>query len=287
MSISEKQLVANQQNALKGGPKTPEGKAIISMNATKHGILSKSIVINAGMVQESEEEFKELKQSFFEALAPRNKAEEEIIFNIVCAIWRKRRLIFAEAGEIKKRNAYLSDIEDARQLHAEDGNELAYLCFSPEYIFKTKLNNLTQVKKLVGILAYAIDEFEHGYTIYANVHKLLKPHFEGDTDFVTALDSMMIASTPENEPKSNEARLVRLKAKLSKLKERQEYLEDRAEKRKIYASTANYLPSTKTVDRLLKYGASIDKQIKSSLSLLQTLRGNFQEEEESPAPLNS
>jgi hypothetical protein len=35
---SDKQIEANQQNALKGGVKTPEGKAITRYNAEKHGI---------------------------------------------------------------------------------------------------------------------------------------------------------------------------------------------------------------------------------------------------------
>jgi hypothetical protein len=41
--VSNKQLKANQQNALSGGVKTPEGKAISRFNAFKHGILSQLI----------------------------------------------------------------------------------------------------------------------------------------------------------------------------------------------------------------------------------------------------
>lgn len=38
-TISEKQLEANQRNALKGGVKTESGKAVVRFNARKHGIL--------------------------------------------------------------------------------------------------------------------------------------------------------------------------------------------------------------------------------------------------------
>lgn len=37
MTVSEKQLKANQKNAQKAGVKTDEGKAIVKYNALKHG----------------------------------------------------------------------------------------------------------------------------------------------------------------------------------------------------------------------------------------------------------
>ena len=48
MTASQKRLEANRVNALKGGVKTPEGKAISKYNALKHGILAKEAVIPTG-----------------------------------------------------------------------------------------------------------------------------------------------------------------------------------------------------------------------------------------------
>jgi len=48
MTVSEKQLQANRENAQKGGVKTPEGKAMVKYNALKHGLLAKEAVITAG-----------------------------------------------------------------------------------------------------------------------------------------------------------------------------------------------------------------------------------------------
>lgn len=43
---SEKRSAANRQNALKStGPKTPRGKAIAKMNALKHGLLSREVLV--------------------------------------------------------------------------------------------------------------------------------------------------------------------------------------------------------------------------------------------------
>lgn len=43
---SDKQAQANRRNALKStGPKTPEGKAAVRHNATKHGLLSRETLL--------------------------------------------------------------------------------------------------------------------------------------------------------------------------------------------------------------------------------------------------
>ena len=54
--ISQKQAEANRRNGLKStGPKTPEGKAIVSKNATTHGLRTQHTVIDG----ESHTEFNE------------------------------------------------------------------------------------------------------------------------------------------------------------------------------------------------------------------------------------
>ena len=54
MSASKKQIQANRDNAQKStGPKTDEGKAIVSQNNTKHGLYSKDIIINSPKLQEN------------------------------------------------------------------------------------------------------------------------------------------------------------------------------------------------------------------------------------------
>jgi hypothetical protein len=43
---SDKQGAANRRNAQKStGPKTPEGKAAVRLNAMKHGLLSKDVLL--------------------------------------------------------------------------------------------------------------------------------------------------------------------------------------------------------------------------------------------------
>jgi hypothetical protein len=57
---SEKQARANRQNALKStGPKAPEGKAATRHNATRHGLLSREVLLPG----EDEQALKELDES--------------------------------------------------------------------------------------------------------------------------------------------------------------------------------------------------------------------------------
>jgi hypothetical protein len=64
---SEKKAEANRRNALKStGPKTPEGKAAVSLNALKHGLLSQEILLRG----EDEEVLRELGERLRAELQP-------------------------------------------------------------------------------------------------------------------------------------------------------------------------------------------------------------------------
>src|SRR5919107_2834685 len=92
---SKKQVQANRQNALKStGPKTPEGKDAVRLNANKHG-LRKAEVLLPG---EDEEALKELDENLRAELQPVGELENLLVDNIVADHWRLRRLRLVEAG---------------------------------------------------------------------------------------------------------------------------------------------------------------------------------------------
>ena len=67
MSLAK--LEANRQNALKStGPKTPEGRAISKMNALKHGIRSREVVVRGRVIKESGRAFTALHKRFTQKL---------------------------------------------------------------------------------------------------------------------------------------------------------------------------------------------------------------------------
>ncbi|MHC5184648.1 MAG: hypothetical protein ACYSPI_10290, partial [Planctomycetota bacterium] len=75
--VSQKQLLANQQNALKStGPKTTEGKALAKRNSLKHGLLAKEVVITEGDGAEDQQAFDAVLTNFVDHFIPMGPLEE-------------------------------------------------------------------------------------------------------------------------------------------------------------------------------------------------------------------
>src|ERR1043166_3069090 len=86
--ISQRKLLAVRNNgSLSRGPKTPEGKARSSRNATRHGLLAKCVLLP----HESRENFEVLLNQYIERFGPLDAVEEGLIEEMVAAFWRIRR----------------------------------------------------------------------------------------------------------------------------------------------------------------------------------------------------
>jgi hypothetical protein len=85
---TEAQVVANRRNAQKStGPRTAEGKAAVSQNAVKHGLLAQADVIRG----EDREEFELYREELFWELNPLGTMECRLAERIVSLAWRLRR----------------------------------------------------------------------------------------------------------------------------------------------------------------------------------------------------
>jgi hypothetical protein len=92
---SARKAEANRQNAQKStGPRTPEGKAAVSLNAMKHGLLSKEILLPG----EDEEALRELDERLRGELQPDGVVEVLLVDRVTSLLWRLRRLGHVEAG---------------------------------------------------------------------------------------------------------------------------------------------------------------------------------------------
>ena len=92
---SARKAAANRQNALKStGPKTPDGKAAVRLNALRHGLLSEEILLPG----EDEEALRELAERLRAELQPVGELENLLVDRIISAYWRLRRLGRVETG---------------------------------------------------------------------------------------------------------------------------------------------------------------------------------------------
>jgi hypothetical protein len=89
-SISEQKLTANRANAqLSTGAITGAGKAIVSQNATKHGLTGKFKVLPS----ESQSEFDEMLAAFLRSESPVGDDEIEMVHQMAEALWLSRRCV--------------------------------------------------------------------------------------------------------------------------------------------------------------------------------------------------
>ena len=99
---TEAQLIANRRNALKStGPRTSRGKAAVSQNAVKHGLLARHDVISS----ESQADFDLYRDQILAELAPASPMESMLAERIVCLSWRLKRVCRIQNQTIDALNA--------------------------------------------------------------------------------------------------------------------------------------------------------------------------------------
>jgi hypothetical protein len=97
---SQRQLEANQANAKRStGPRTLDGRARSRMNAVKHGLTAKYIVIG----DEDPDEFEALRADLESDFQPSTRLEYELVDRLAGLLWRLRRVPGVEAALVKAR----------------------------------------------------------------------------------------------------------------------------------------------------------------------------------------
>ncbi len=110
--LSERKIQANRRNArLSTGPRTPEGKAIASRNALKHGLSSRAVLLP----EDNPEEFQGLLEDYRSQFQPASPYEESRVFQLAAADWCLRRAACLEARLFSAR---LDDLRHDSRLQA-------------------------------------------------------------------------------------------------------------------------------------------------------------------------
>ena len=124
---TRKQIEANRANAKKStGPKTHAGKDRARLNARKHGLTSRLLVID----EEDPTEFEELRAALMAQYDPHTPTECEFVEYLASQFWRLRRIPFFEAAIFAARHAQVAtEMEEGSarlarvEVDREDGDD--------------------------------------------------------------------------------------------------------------------------------------------------------------------
>src|SRR5882724_7775672 len=94
-----KQIEANRRNALKStGPRTPEAKAAVRMNALRHGLRARTVVLPA----ENSEEFHQLCNDLETEWQPQSRTEHFYVEQMAISQWKLTRVEVAEKSIVSQ-----------------------------------------------------------------------------------------------------------------------------------------------------------------------------------------
>jgi transposase InsO family protein len=136
---SERQIAANRANALHStGPKTSEGKAAVRLNASRHGLLARDVVLP----EEDLDAFDDLQNRVRAELSPVGPIEELFADRVINIMWRLGRSARAETALFDWRVRELQVSKLANQVRSHEA--IADLCFSTHIADKAAHTEATE-----------------------------------------------------------------------------------------------------------------------------------------------
>ncbi|MGB7748784.1 MAG: hypothetical protein WBN75_16030 [Verrucomicrobiia bacterium] len=274
-TLSLKQIAANRHNAQKStGPKTPGGRAVSKMNALKHGILSKEVLVRGIQARESARELRALHAQFLEHYKPVGPVEGMLVDQIVTTHWRLRRVLKAESGEIALSvdkghwdRKYQNPALDAQQWEAHG---------DPVYdMGNSVLGNFIIEKKLKEVRASVEKEGE--LTEAAIQFALLHGQPNNLTRDLEKLHSQL-QQNPEGlevavwRAKQKEQALAYIDEKLHFISWHNPECEEHEEKEEEARQAAAVLPSLAVLEKIMRYATMLERQMYRAINQLERLQ---------------
>jgi hypothetical protein len=279
--MSPKQIEANRRNAQKStGPKTSNGKGVSKMNALKHGILSKEVVVHGRCIKESDSEFAALHQRFWEDWNPVGATEEMLVDQIVTAHWRLRRALKAESGEIVL-NVDNGHWERTRRDPLFTTMKWDLLGDPVPSMRDSALGNCFLENQLKKVRASIEQEGELTQAAIQSVIFHGKPY--SLTEDLEKLRSQL-QSNPEGleatslRAKQKEQALAYIDQKLLLISWSRSACEEREKMEEEARQAAAVLPSPEVLDKIMRYVTALERQLYRIMNQLERLQRRRQGE---------
>jgi hypothetical protein len=260
-TTSQERLIANRANALKStGPKTPEGKAASKMNAVKHGILSREVLVS----REDHQELTALQEWFQEDLQPVGPMEVMLVDQIVATHWRLRRLLAAESGEIQ-REANMRQASARSSALPPDLEDTAAGC----KLLQTYLSDtLLAVEQDGELTQESVSHFSCRLGALSSTVKreLMELHFDQ-----SLLKAHSDAEEAPQREKRKQSTVKFLQRNLSRLAEREADCQKKEAEVKA-PPIVGVLPGAEAMDKFIRYESMLNRQLFRAMKELRTLQ---------------
>ena len=281
---SARQIAANRSNAAKStGPRTRAGREVSKMNALKHGILSRQVLVRGQVLQESEAELEALHQRFREEFHPQGPLEELLVDQIVTAHWRLRRALSAESGEIA-----LNMDSGHRRRRRDPDPALQWMKWTaagdPVHAME---GSVTGIAILLQWLTEARDAAAAEGTLTEAAVDQWRARFGGKLNrLVVALEAFrqQMAGVAPGEAQRT-ATLGFLNRRICQLQSQLERCEEEESAAEEAKQAAAVLPSGEVLDKILRYETKLERQMYRAMAQLERVQ-RMRRGESIPAPLS-
>ena len=268
------------------GPRTSQGKATSKLNATTHGIFSSVVVLKG----ESQQEYDALLSGLQEACQPVGALENILVDKMATILWRHKRLILAEVGEIGQ-NWLPSDLFKLPKIgRVQARHQIPYYTSSdnrPKGILTISSDTSTLAACVLGLKDLRNHLREQGFDEEWDRLQLHRIYAAGWADLSTLpadyehwLHSSKAGTAEPETDVNNRARVKECQAhaveaveqeidRFQKIIDKRDALEPERQK---LAKLQGNIPAVEVMDRILRYEASLERAFDRALTQLERLQ---------------
>src|SRR5436190_9455848 len=261
-TTSEERMAANRANAQKStGPKTAEGKAASKMNAFKHGLLSREVLVSG----ENAEDLTALHEWFREDLNPVGPREEMLVDQVVTTHWRLGRVLAAESGEMEReaelrRTPIKSNAPEPALQASAEGCRLLQSWLGDALLAVEQDGELT----MITVGRFAVHAGDRSGSLKQNLFALLlRQRSDKYRDGVE--------EAAGRERRKQEA-VSFLQENMRLLAVRETECQKKEESEPKVPQTIIVLPSTEALDRIIRYESMLNRQLFRAMKELRSLQ---------------
>jgi hypothetical protein len=285
VAVSERKLAANRENAKKSsGPKTIPGKAHSRANAIRHGLFATDLFEDLLITREKPEEFQKLCDRLREQYQPVGVAEELEVERIRICWWRLKRAWHYENAEIIFASADIAARAhgvDIRQFMSDEHRNALPLLESAEKEIEASGAISPELKEKIFVGLPAFRE------IWSRVETFVMQRMEhviaDEIGVSPRILRKHLAKSPDWHSKT--ARAIALATTKLAIKSIETGIKQAFEAAKNSAYDLRAIPNTTALDNVLRYEASIQRELSRAYDRLERLQRQ-RKGEPIPPPLN-